>query len=93
MTRLCSIALLLTIAGCDSPADNDQRCNPLQFSNQCNSGYSCVYPTAPNCGVAYCCKVDDSGNIIDKNANCQFDPSLVDVCMLDLALAPADAGP
>jgi hypothetical protein len=88
MTRIFLIGLLSAIvaavAACDQAAPNDQRCNPQQFSNQCNSGYSCVYPTAPNCGVAYCCKVDDSGNVTDDNPNCQPDPTLGPVCGLDL---------
>jgi hypothetical protein len=90
MMRLLSIALF-AFAACDKAADNDQRCNPSQFSNQCHGGYSCLYPTAPSCGVAYCCKVDDSGNNIDANANCQPDPSLASVCGLDLSQA-ADGG-
>jgi hypothetical protein len=84
MLRAMTLAIL-TLAACDSPAENHQRCNPSQFSNQCNSGFSCVYPTAPNCGVAYCCQVDANGNITDQNPNCQPDPSLVSVCGLDMA--------
>ena len=28
------------------------------MQGDCDDGYACVYPTAPNCGVAYCCTVD-----------------------------------
>ena len=72
-----------------------QRCNPLEYSNSgiagdCGGGLACIYPTAPNCGVAYCCKLDSNGNIDDPNPNCQPDPSLDSVCMLDLSSAPLD---
>ena len=74
-----------------------QRCNPLAYSNSgvrgnCAGQLDCVYPTAPNCGVAYCCAVDESGNIVDDNPNCQPDPSLQSVCMLDLSTAVTDGG-
>jgi hypothetical protein len=67
-----------------------QRCNPLAYSNSgvrgnCAGQLDCVYPTAPSCGVAYCCAVDESGNIVDDSPSCQPDPSLASVCMLDLA--------
>jgi hypothetical protein len=82
----CCTALLL--AACNQ--GDGQRCNPLEYSNSgtagdCGGGLACVYPTAPNCGVAYCCTVDSKGNITDTHANCQPEPSLDSVCMLDLA--------
>jgi hypothetical protein len=85
------------VLACASPQQGE-RCNPLAFSDNniqgdCDTGLACLYPTAPNCGVAYCCKVDANGTVVDKSPNCQFDPSLVGVCMLDLASAPSDAGP
>ena len=43
--------LLLALAAC-GPKEG-QRCNPLQFENECENGFECVYPA--NCGVAYCC--------------------------------------
>jgi hypothetical protein len=90
------VALLTILGGCD-PGDG-QRCNPLQFSDtanqgNCSNGELCLYPTAPNCGVAYCCKVDDKGNITDTNPNCQPDPASAAACMLDLSPEPVDAAP
>jgi hypothetical protein len=96
MRTLGMVVALLFIAGCD--AEHGERCNPLQFSESgtqgnCVSGFACVYPTAPACGVAYCCVVDANGNITDSDPNCQPDPSLDSVCMLDdLSGSPADAG-
>jgi hypothetical protein len=86
----------MVIAGCGAPGEG-QRCNPLQYSNNglqgdCDDGFACVFPTAANCGVAYCCRVDSKGNVSDKHSNCQPDPTLADVCMLDLGPASADAG-
>jgi hypothetical protein len=85
----------LLLAAC-SPGEGD-RCNPLEFADipnqgNCASGLSCVYPSAPNCGVAYCCKVDSMGRITDSNPNCQPDPTLAPVCMLDLGVTPTDGG-
>ncbi len=81
--------------GCD--AGDGQRCNPLAYSTSgtagnCGSGRSCVYPTAPNCGVAYCCTTDVDGLVIDKSPSCQPDPALASVCMLDLGTGIPDAG-
>ncbi len=58
MRRLGLFLVLSFLAAC-SAADGE-RCNPLQYSNDnaqgnCGAGLTCVYPTAPNCGVAYCC--------------------------------------
>jgi hypothetical protein len=83
--------VVLALAACN--ASEGQRCNPLEYSNSgtagnCGGGLQCIYPTAPNCGVAYCCAVDEQGNITDKNPNCQADPSLDSVCMLDLSSPP-----
>jgi hypothetical protein len=56
---------------------------------------ACVYPTgyapppampAP-CGIAYCCALDNAGNIIDKNPNCQPDPVAAAVCFPDMGVA------
>jgi hypothetical protein len=83
MMRLVAIGMLLGIAGGCTNGDGE-RCNPLRATSDCDTGLTCVYPTAPNCGVAYCCVVDANGNISDTNPNCQPDPSLDSVCMLDL---------
>ncbi len=91
MNRL-GMALSLVVAllaGCD--AEHGERCNPLQYSDNgvqgnCVSGLACVYPTAPSCGVAYCCAVDANGNITDTNPNCQPDPTLAPVCGLDMSV-------
>jgi hypothetical protein len=95
MRRLGLCVAFTLLAACS--ADEGERCNPLQFSDNgsqgnCSSGLACVYPTAPNCGVAYCCTVDSNGNITDKNPNCQPDPSLDSVCMIDLGGTPGDGG-
>jgi hypothetical protein len=71
-------------------ADEGERCNPSQYSDNgvqgdCADGLACVYPTAANCGVAYCCMIDPNGNITDKRPSCQPDPSLAAGCMLDLS--------
>jgi hypothetical protein len=91
MRRLSMIGMLLAIAGCGTSGDGE-RCNPLRATSDCNAGLSCVYPTAPNCGVSYCCTVDSNGNITDRDPNCQPDPSLASVCMLDLGVTPLDGG-
>ena len=89
MRRLGMCLLLVFLAACD--AEEGERCNPLQYSDNgvqgnCVSGLQCIYPTAPSCGVAYCCKVDAQGNVTDTNPNCQPDPSLDSVCMLDMSV-------
>jgi hypothetical protein len=83
------------VAGCRQ--DEGERCNPAQYSDtanqgNCSAGLSCVYPTANNCGIAYCCKVDSSGKIIDSSPTCQPDPSLPSVCALDLGVSDGSAG-
>jgi hypothetical protein len=88
MRRLGVVSLLLLLVACNPQEGVGERCNPMQFESNCADGLSCVYPTAPNCGVSYCCAVDSNGNITDKNPNCQPDPSLISVCMLDLGVAP-----
>ncbi len=45
------VALLSGAAACHP--DEGERCNPLLFTDECNPGEMCTYPT--NCGVAYCC--------------------------------------
>jgi hypothetical protein len=88
-TLILSLGLLFA-AGCRQ--GEGERCNPLQYSDNgiqgdCDDGLACIYPTAPNCGVAYCCKVDSDGNLLQSvqtNVNCKPDPSLDSVCMLDL---------
>jgi hypothetical protein len=91
MRRFGLAIVFFVMAGCTFTAQDGERCNPLQYSSSgtqgdCADGLACVYPTAPNCGVAYCCKLDSQGNVADDNPNCQFDPTLVDVCMLDLGV-------
>src|SRR5262249_3821178 len=83
MRRLGIMLVLLAVAGCRTYGEG-QRCNPVEYSSNgiqgdCDDGLACVYPTAPSCGVAYCCKLDSKGNVTDKHANCQPDPSLTDV--------------
>lgn len=85
MKRLLSIAALLALAGCGTNSDGE-RCNPLRATSDCDPGLSCVYPTAPNCGVSYCCTVDANGNVTDTNPNCQPDPGSAAACMLDMSL-------
>ncbi len=84
MKRLLSMAMLWALAGCSTTEGHGQRCNPLQFASDCNSGFTCVYPTAPNCGVSYCCAVDDNGNVIDTSPSCQPDPTSAAQCGVDL---------
>jgi hypothetical protein len=86
-----AVLAMLALGACNQ--GDGQRCNPLEYSNSgtagdCAAGLSCVYPTAPNCGVAYCCTVDSTGNITDPRATCQPDPTLDSVCMLDLSSTP-----
>jgi hypothetical protein len=88
MLRAMLGAVLFFVAACSQPQGEGERCNPAQYSStpgqgDCQSGLTCVYPTAPNCGVAYCCKTDSNGAIVDKDSHCQFDPSLTSVCGLD----------
>jgi hypothetical protein len=88
------LTLLLACAGC-APGQGE-RCNPLEISDppsqgNCPTGFSCVYPTAPNCGVAYCCKVDSSGKVVDTDPNCQPDTTLATTCAVDFAV-PIDGG-
>ena len=95
MRRFGLSIVFFMLAGCTQ--GEGERCNPLEYSNSgtagnCGSGLSCVYPTAPNCGVAYCCAVDSNSNITDKNANCQPDPTLAMQCGLDLSTEPMDGG-
>lgn len=97
MHRFAMSLVFLVVAGCTFTQNEGDRCNPLQYSSNgvqgdCADGLACVYPTAPACGVAYCCKVDANGNVVDTNPNCQPDPSLDSVCMLDLSVAPTDGG-
>ena len=68
MTRILGIsAVLFLLAGC-TPTEG-QRCNPEQFTSDCNSGFACVYPT--NCAVAYCCPTTRAST----NPNCQACPA------------------
>lgn len=94
MHRLGICFVLFLFAACD--AGHGERCNPLQYnetgSGNCVSGLTCVFPTAPNCGVSYCCATDSNGNITDTHPNCQPDPTLAPACMLDLSVVPLDGG-
>ena len=89
------LVLAFVAAACD--AEDGERCNPLQYSDtagqgNCTTGLTCIYPTAPNCGVAYCCTVDSKGNITDPNPNCQPDPSAAAACMLDMSVLDGGSG-
>ena len=91
--RAFIIVFALGATGCHDRADGE-RCNPLQYSQNgaqgdCRVGLACVYPTAPSCGVAYCCKLDETGHIADEEATCQRDPSLDAICGLDLSITDA----
>lgn len=44
-------ALALSLPGCT--VSQGDRCNPLQATNECTNGDTCVVPT--NCVVAACC--------------------------------------
>jgi hypothetical protein len=95
MRRWGMLTLLLALAGCNP--GHGERCNPNEFSDipnqgNCQIGFSCVYPTSPGCGVAFCCTVDANGKITDSNPNCQPDPTLAPVCELDIGATPTDAG-
>jgi hypothetical protein len=71
MTRIMAISTLLLVlfgaAGCH-PGEGE-RCNPLQFSNDCDTGFACVYQD--NCSVAYCCPTTRAST----NPNCQVCPA------------------
>ncbi len=87
MRRIGLAFLFVLLAACRQ--DEGTRCNPLQYSDNgiqgnCDTGLACVYPTAPNCGVAYCCKILPTGKIVDPSPNCQPDPSLLSVCGVDM---------
>ncbi len=93
MKRLVGIGIMVLLAGCGIGTQREgERCNPARFTSDCDPGLSCVYPTAPNCGVAYCCAVDGKGNITDKDPSCQPDPAAAAACMLDLGVASATDG-
>jgi|GEM_PF-3156264 len=89
MTRLMMLVapVLAGLAACQP--GHGERCNPLYFDNDCSAGFTCVYPTAAVCGVAYCCAVDKDDNVTDKDPNCQPDPTLS--CAPDLS-SPVDGG-
>jgi hypothetical protein len=71
--------LIFLILACGTQGDG-QRCNPLRATPDCNAGLTCVFPSGPNCGVPYCCKVDAQGNIVDDLPTCQPDPQSVAAC-------------
>jgi hypothetical protein len=81
MKRLL-VSVLLALAACTN--GDGERCNPLRATTDCDPGLTCVYPTGPMCGVAFCCTVDTQGNITDRHPNCQADPGSAAACMLDL---------
>ncbi len=89
MRQLILYMVLAGLAACQPLPGHGERCNPLYFDNDCHVGYTCLYPTAPVCGVAYCCAVGPDGHISDPDPNCQPDPTLS--CAPDLS-APVDAG-
>lgn len=91
MRRLGTPLFVLLLAGCPVGQRGD-RCNPLEYSSNgvqgdCADGLACVYPTAPACGVAYCCATGADGTITDTHPSCQPDPALAGPCVLDLAPA------
>ncbi len=64
MTRILALlALAFVLAGCH-PGEGE-RCNPMLFTDECNSGFACTYPTG--CGVAFCCPTSGQSS----NPNCQ----------------------
>jgi len=79
LLRILILVAPLLVTACQ--AGHGERCNPSQFADDpaqadCATGYACIYPTAPVCGVAYCCAVDSSGNITDTDPSCQPDATL-----------------
>lgn len=93
MRRLGAYILVIALVGCPE-GQTGERCNPLEYSDSgkqgnCRSGLACVYPTAPSCGVSYCCETDAEGRITDTHPNCQPDRTAAEQCMLP---APEDAG-
>jgi hypothetical protein len=67
MIRMLGIStVVLLLAGCHP--DEGERCNPMLFNDECNSGFSCTYPQ--NCGVAFCCPTTGTSS----NPNCQACP-------------------
>jgi hypothetical protein len=83
--------LSLLLAGCPTQGAGE-RCNPLRATSDCDDGLTCVYPTAPECGVSYCCAIDTAGNIADVHPNCRPDPLSAMECGLDLStpVSPMD---
>ncbi len=69
-----ALALACALLGCEQT--EGERCNPNLFESECSDGLTCVYPTAPMCGVAYCCAMDTDGNVVDPHPSCRADPSL-----------------
>ena len=69
-------ALLCALVGAGCSQVEGSRCNPALSHDECDNGptVQCVSPMAAQCfGEAYCCTVDDKGNITDAtDPNCQF---------------------
>ena len=85
LLHVLALFVFLPLAACH--VGHGERCNPSRFADDlaqgdCDDGFACVYPTAPACGVAYCCCVDAKGTVVDPHPSCQPDPSLADVCEL-----------
>jgi hypothetical protein len=79
--------MLLLLGACTATQGEGERCNPLRATSDCADGLSCVYPTGPMCGVSYCCAIDEHGNIVDRDPNCQPDPASAMECGLDLSMS------
>lgn len=84
------VLLALSVGACSR--ERGERCNPSSFEDECGAGLTCVYPTGPMSGVAYCCALDEKGNISDTSTNCQPKNELAEACMLDLRSELADGG-
>jgi hypothetical protein len=98
MKRLSCLVFALALFACHDRSGD--RCNPLQFSSDCDTGLTCLYPVTPTCnptqpgtnccGVSFCCTVNAAGVITDKNPNCQPDPTAASACGIDAGTAATD---
>ena len=68
MTRIFAVSAIVLLLGACQPKEGE-RCNPLLFTDECETGSACTYP--PNCGVAYCCPKTGTSS----HPNCQPCPA------------------
>jgi hypothetical protein len=67
MIRILGLLIVVVSFAACHPGEGE-RCNPMLFSDECNSGFACTYPA--NCPVAFCCPTSGTSS----NANCQACP-------------------